>query len=443
MKSLARELPDGDVRVIHTDGGEVAAALESLAHEWRCAKPASLEEVVYLGGVRHAVELARASSPSPSPSRPAVTPLGADAVALVTGGARGITALLAGGLLERFGCRAVLLGRSRLEDAPPPTLAMTDAELDAYERDFYAESLRADPGLRMGALRERYARIRAAREVHQVLSRLRAQGGRIDYHAVDVTVDADVDRAVAAIAAEHGRIDLVIHGAGIQVSSRLPSKSLSLFERIVDTKLAGLGNVTRALARHLPDARPRVHLVTSAFSVLGNDGQPDYGAANEALDRAASTFAADAGEWSSLAWLGWNGVGMTAGSEYSVLGAARGLRGVEPEEGRQIFLDLLTERPAGGAHVLLTDAEIERFHPRLAGGCPEARAWTLDPRVDPWLRDHRARAGAVAAGAPSSTWPPGTRWRRTRAPAWCARSATRASSSSSGCPTTRRATFAP
>jgi NAD(P)-dependent dehydrogenase (short-subunit alcohol dehydrogenase family) len=111
-------------------------------------------------------------------------------------------------------------------------------------------------------------------------------------------VDADVDRAVAAIAAAYGRIDLVVHGAGIQVSSRLPSKSLALFERIVDTKLAGLGNVTRALARHLPAARPRVHLVTSAFSVLGNDGQPDYGAANEALNRVASLFAADAGEWS-------------------------------------------------------------------------------------------------------------------------------------------------
>jgi hypothetical protein len=108
---------------------------------------------------------------------------------------------------------------------------------------------------------------------------------------------------------------------------------------------------------------------------------------------------------------------MTAGSEYNALGAARGFRGVEPEEGRQIFLDLLTESPAGGARVLLTDAEIEHFHPRLAvddGGSarrsaelrpqtpvdpPPSRTWTLDPRVDPWMTYHRARSGAVAAGA--------------------------------------------
>ncbi|HTN89461.1 MAG TPA: SDR family NAD(P)-dependent oxidoreductase, partial [Sorangium sp.] len=337
-------------------------------------------------------------------------PLGADAVALVTGGARGITAQFVEGLLDRFGCRAVLLGRSRLEDAPPRTVAMTDAEFDAYERDFYAEALREDRGARMVALRERYARIRAAREAHRVLAHLRSRGGFVDYHAVDVTRAEDVDRAVAAVAAAYGRVDLVVHGAGIQASSRLTSKSLDLFERIVDTKLAGLAHLRRALARHLPAARPHVHLVTSAFSVLGNDGQPDYGAANEAMNRAAAYFAAeaDAGPWSSIAWLGWNGVGMTAGSEYSALGAARGLRGVEPDEGRRIFLDLVAERPVGAAQVLLTDSEIERFAPRIAaaGAAASARSavapsstWTLDPRVDPWLADHRARSSAVVAGA--------------------------------------------
>ncbi|WP_437274592.1 SDR family NAD(P)-dependent oxidoreductase [Sorangium sp. So ce375] len=423
VKSLARELPGGDVRVVHTDARDLAAALDALSEEWRRARPAVPEEVVDLGGARHTVQLARASARPRARSAPR---LGADSVALVTGGARGITAQFVEGLLDRFGCRAVLLGRSRQEDASPRALAMTDAEFDAYERDFYAEALRAEPGLRMGALRERYARLRAAREAHKVLAQLRAGGaGRraVDYHAVDVTRGADVDRAVAAVAAAYGRVDLVVHGAGIQVSSRLTSKPLELFERIVDTKLAGLAHLRRALARHLPAARPHVHLVTSAFSVLGNDGQPDYGAANEALNRAAAYFAAEAGAgpWSSIAWLGWNGVGMTAGSEYSALGAARGLRGIEPEEGRRIFLDVIAEPPAGAAQVLLTDGEIERFAPRIvaadaasAGSMADAAVadaadsvsasapastWTLDPRVDPWLSDHRARSSAVAAGA--------------------------------------------
>ncbi|APR75538.1 Malonyl CoA-acyl carrier protein transacylase [Minicystis rosea] len=396
VKSLARELPHGDVRVVHTDAREVAAALGALANEWRHARPTTPEEVVDRGGVRHIVQLARASTSS---TRRAAPQLGAEAVVVVTGGARGITAHLVEGLLERFGCRAVLLGRSRLEDAPPRMLALSDTDLDAYERDFYAEALRAERGVKMSTLRERYARARAAREAHLVLARLRARGGIVDYHAVDVTRAEDVDRAIAAVAAAYGRIDLIVHGAGIQVSSRLPSKSLELFERIVDTKLAGLGHIRRALARHLPAARPHIHLVTSAFSVLGNDGQPDYGAANEGLNRAAAYFATepDAGSWSSIAWLGWNGVGMTAGSEYAVLGATRGLRGVEPEEGRQIFLDLVTERP-GAVHVLLSDAEIERFGPRIVSSAAP-RTWTLDPRVDRWLSDHRSRSGAVAAGA--------------------------------------------
>ena len=53
--------------------------------------------------------------------------LGADSVALVTGGARGITAQFVEGLLDRFGCRAVLLGRSRLEDASPDLVVSINA----------------------------------------------------------------------------------------------------------------------------------------------------------------------------------------------------------------------------------------------------------------------------------------------------------------------------
>ncbi|AKT38229.1 type I polyketide synthase [Chondromyces crocatus] len=407
-KALARELPAGDVRVVHADCTGARGALDALFREWRWARPEVPEEVVDVRGERHVVALAEAQEPV----RGGEAALDANSVVLVTGGARGITAILLEALIERFGCRAVLLGRSRLEDAPPHTLAMNDAEFEAYERDFYAEALRADRNQKIAALRERYGLMRAAREVHQTLARLRGGAGRVDYHAVDVSRGEDVDRAVAKIAAVHGRLDLVVHGAGIQVSSRLPSKSLALFERIVDTKLAGLGNIHRALARHLPTARPHFHLVTSAFSALGNDGQPDYGAANEAMNRAASLFSGGtAGQvWSSLAWLGWNGVGMTAGSEYSALGAARGLRGIEADEGRHLFLDLVTARPRGGAFVLLTDAERARFQPRFAAGMPPSgdrgpgsatprRSWTLDPRLEPWLSGHRAQGKIVVAGA--------------------------------------------
>ena len=57
------------------------------------------------------------------------------------------------------------------------------------------------------------------------------------------------------------------------------------------------------------------HLVTSAFSYMGNDGQPDYGAVNESLNRLADVMsvlpnAGEAGRMvvGCLAWMGrhWN-----------------------------------------------------------------------------------------------------------------------------------------
>ena len=72
-------------------------------------------------------------------------------------------------------------------------------------------------------------------------------------------------------------VDLVIHGAGIQDSRPFDTKSLHDFRRVVSTKVDGLANLRRACERHFPAAPIHYHLVTSTFSVLGNDGQADYG----------------------------------------------------------------------------------------------------------------------------------------------------------------------
>src|SRR5439155_15745777 len=138
---------------------------------------------------------------------------------------------------------------------------------------------------------------------------------------------------------------------------------LAEFRRVLDTKVGGLTNLHRACRQHGGDGPLHVHILTSAFSWVGNDGQPDYGAANEALNHIAAIMAAhpDAGTWSSLAWLGWAGIGMTRGSEYAALAHARGLRPVLRTEGQALFAQLLEGSPAAPVNVLLSDGEISFY----------------------------------------------------------------------------------
>jgi enoyl-CoA hydratase/carnithine racemase len=237
-------------------------------------------------------------------------------------------------------------------------LSTSDDDLPAAESRFYAQARKDAPGTKPAEYRRRWERLLAAREVYHTLKSLRAAGARVDYHALNIADQDAVKHALAEVKRLHGDIDLIIHGAGIQVSRLLLAKPLDEFRHIVATKLDGLEGLVRA-AREVNTKAPNVHILTSAFSYFGNDGQPDYGAANECMNAIAAWNDSETSSWSSLAWLGWAGIGMTRGSEYAVLSQSRGLRPVTELEGQAIFLRTLRGRPASPISILMGDGELQ------------------------------------------------------------------------------------
>jgi hypothetical protein len=179
------------------------------------------------------------------------------------------------------------------------------------------------------------------------------------FKTVDLTEPQQVEAAFREVVDLYGTVDLVVHGAGLQISKRLSNRQLSEFQQVVGTKLNGLRNLVAACERHVgPDVA--FHILTSAFSALGNDGQPDYGAANEAMAALANVHTGR-GRWTALGWLGWAAVGMTRGSEYAALGNSRGLRAVLPEEGKALFLQMMGSQTSTSALSLLSDGEIKFY----------------------------------------------------------------------------------
>ena len=166
------------------------------------------------------------------------------------------------------------------------------------------------------------------------------------------------------------------------MSGVLAKKSIKDFQKIVHTKVASLGYLYRACQKQ--DQQASFHILTSAFSYLGNDGQPDYGAANESMNRIAEgmKLLQPHLHWSSMAWLGWAGIGMTRGSEFAALAANRRLRGVTREEGQEIFFDLIKGTPTAPINIMLAEGERKFYQPRISSnkhhvngqsGSPNAR----------------------------------------------------------------------
>ncbi|AEI66904.1 type I polyketide synthase [Corallococcus macrosporus] len=395
LKSVGREVPARNVRAISTTAMPLPEALQLTEAELGSeAEGPPTIEVCFEGPVR-CVRVLRVTDVTAEPAKT----LDARSVVLLTGGGRGVTAVLAGALLKRYGCKVVLVGRSDPDEAPERVLQAREEDLPRVEREFYAAELASNRGVRMPELRRRFERFLAARELKLTLAGLGRLPGEVLYRAADVTKAADVDRVLQEIVDTHGRLDLVVHGAGTQTSKKLNRRQLGELRLNLGTKLLGLRNLRDVCVKRLERPVP-FHVLTSAFSYIGNDGQADYGAANEALDRLCAwvSDASQAVRWCSVGWLAWDGIGMTRGSEYRVLGASRHLRGIRPEEGESLFLQLVDGRPRQAINVQLTESERSYYGLEVV---PAAilHELVVDAARVPCLEDHLVRGTPTLPGA--------------------------------------------
>lgn len=358
-KALAREFPLAQIKSILTDADDLSGKAQMLHLKTALATPPGSEHVdwVFQNGTPFqwtAVAMER------SQAAPGLN-LNETSLVVASGGGRGVTAVLLKALLAQYRCQVILLGRTDPKILPEELRSLNDASFEAYEPTFYQKVLAEEPRIHPAAMRKRFDAYRKAREVLSNLEEMQKTATRVQYLVCDLT-DSDSVSSQLAILNPASKPALVIHGAGVQFSQNLARKSLADFQNTVKTKINGLASMLTAIETRWPGAMPEVHLLTSAFSFFGNDGQPDYGAANEALNRLAHFRNGSSQRWSSLAWLGWDGIGMTRGSEYRTLMAERNLHAVTAAEGAEAFLQVLSDSQ-GGAFCQIGDGELTQFKP--------------------------------------------------------------------------------
>ena len=274
------------------------------------------------------------------------TPSGEGLVAVLTGGAQGITARVAEGLASR-GWRVELLGRSPLPGAEPDRTAGADTPTDIRRAIIDAGS--RDPR----AIEAEVSATLKDRRIRATLARLASQPGGHSYHAIDVRDAHQVTQALKQILTDHGHIDLVIHGAGVLEDRFLADKDPDSFQRVFETKVAGL----QALLDATADQGCRTIVFGSIAGVFGNLGQVDYAAANDALDSAAHLH----DRVVALDWGPWAGGGMVdAGLEREY--ERRGIGLVDPDDGMAAVLDAIASANPSAQTVVMR-ADLSAFSP--------------------------------------------------------------------------------
>lgn len=125
-----------------------------------------------------------------------------------------------------------------------------------------------------------------------VVDEIRAQGGQAMANTASVT-DPDAVQAMVRDAADAwGRVDIVVHNAGILRDKTFAKMELADFRAVLEVHLMGAVHLCKAVWPLMVAQRHgRIVLTTSSSGLYGNFGQSNYGAAKMALVGLMQTLA--------------------------------------------------------------------------------------------------------------------------------------------------------
>jgi len=348
IKSISREFPELHAHWVDVDAQEAPDLLAGYVEtELRSAD--DLPEVAWRQGNRYQLDVIPAELDLTAIAQ---LHLDRDSVVLLTGGARGITALVAIELARRYQCHVELVGRSAL------SLAVESAALQAItDPRQLRQYLLAEDSQRKPAEIERLARrIFAERDLRATIAAVESLGGSVNYTALDVRDDEVFSQLIHDIYQRRGRIDGVIHGAGVVEDKLVRDKSDDSFSRVFDTKVKG----AIVLSQHIRDDVRFVVFFSSVASAFGNRGQVDYATANDLLDKLAHHWQARiAGKVLSVNWGPWDGTGMVSDAlknEYS----RKGIGLIPQQEGVAALFNELGSQ-ANETQIVLMSGQPESF----------------------------------------------------------------------------------
>jgi len=250
-------------------------------------------------------------------------------VYIITGGGGGLGRIIAGHLLSRVKAHVILTGRSPL-----------------------------DP--------ERSAEIEA----------LGTLGGEIVYIQSDVTRRDHVDTLISTVKGRFGKINGIIHGAGIIRDALLINKKLKAAKAVLGPKVTGTVHLDEATRSESLDF---FILFSSIAALTGNIGQCDYAFANSFMDHFAQLREARridgtrSGKTVAVNWPLWQGGGMRVDGE------------TEKWMSRTLGTDPL--KPDAGLAALFTGLGAADSQFAFVQGDPEKIRKVLMPDTDPHPAD--------------------------------------------------------
>ena len=131
------------------------------------------------------------------------------------------------------------------------------------------------------------AALERAQAAQTAIDAVKSAGGTPYYFSVNLTDAAAVANVISQVRERHGRIDVLLHAAGLERSHFLPDKDPEEFDLVFGVKADGWFNLLKSIGDMPLGATVAFSSIAGRF---GNAGQTDYSAANDLLCKFTSSF---------------------------------------------------------------------------------------------------------------------------------------------------------
>ncbi|HEV3510141.1 MAG TPA: SDR family NAD(P)-dependent oxidoreductase [Candidatus Sulfotelmatobacter sp.] len=421
VKAYKRERTDALVKAIDFELNRNPAEIAGLLIEETLRDPGAVE-VGYTEDRRWTVGLEEQAAADGQPGMV----LDNNSVFVITGAAGSIVSAITADLAAASGGTFYLLDLVPKPDADNPDLKRFVNDRENLKRDLFARiqtrGERATPAL----VEKELAALERAQAAQTAIDAVRAAGGTAHYFSVNLADAEAVAKVTDQVRQRSGRIDVLLHAAGVERSHSLSDKDAREFDLVFDVKSDGFFNLLRAIG-DMPLAATVVF--SSIAGRFGNAGQTDYSAANDLLCKITSNFRTTRPATRGIAidWTAWGGIGMaTRGSIPKVMELA-GIDMLPPEAGIPLIRRELTSGGTRGEIVVGQRLGVLLKEWDTTGGLDASAAeaaWkllptlgpmvgkiasmslydgyaiesTLDPQAQPFLHDHQIDGTPVLPG---------------------------------------------
>jgi NAD(P)-dependent dehydrogenase (short-subunit alcohol dehydrogenase family)/acyl carrier protein len=420
-KAYKRERAEALVKVVDFAPGvppdDVAGALLAEA----LADP-GVVEVGRHDGLRWAITLEERKA---ADGRPGL-PLTKESVFVVTGAAGGITSAIVADMAAASGGTFYLLDLVAEPSRTDPKIALFRRDREKLKLSLIEEARAKGEKPTPVAIDRQILAVERSDAALRAIESVEAVGGKAHWRSANLLDGPAITAVVDGIRRAAGRIDVLVHAGGVEISRKLSEKEAREFDLVFDIKADGFFSLLKA-AEGMPIGATVVF--SSVAGRFGNAGQTDYSAANNLLCAMSSALRRTRPDTRTIAidWTAWGGIGMATRGSIPQIMAAAGISMLPPESGiPTVRRELVAGGGSGEVVVAGTlgimgaeyDAagglDVEKAKAALAarkrpllmvGAVKAARLYggldvetTLDPREQPFLLDHQIDGVPVLPG---------------------------------------------